>query len=156
MPRLPVNDRNLRPDQLAHAALQSGVLTVDPDEGAVYREGWRVEHLHKKTGYGRVQVAEPLRWAMAHRVVWTAVNGLIPPRLEINHANGKRWDNRLVNLELVLPEGNQRHWRGEWYAKVPGPEWLEFVAAVREETGEERAYDPYSYRWLQHITKRGA
>lgn len=158
MSRLPVDNRNLPPDMLAEAAILSGALVVDPVEGSVrHPDGRRAERLHNKTGYGQVRCAvNPDRWAMAHRVVWTAVNGVLPARIEINHANRHPWDNRLENLEAVLPEGNQRHWRGQWYERVPGPEWLAFVAAAREETRQPRLYDPYCYSWLQQIGARGS
>lgn len=47
--------------------------------------------------------------AAIHRCVWQAFNGPIPDGLEINHKNGVRNDNRLVNLELVTKSGNARH-----------------------------------------------
>lgn len=44
-----------------------------------------------------------------HRAVWEAFNGPIPEGYEINHINTVRDDNRLENLELVTPSGNQLH-----------------------------------------------
>jgi hypothetical protein len=49
------------------------------------------------------------RDALAHRLVWEAFNGPIPPHLHINHKNGKRADNRLPNLELCTISGNALH-----------------------------------------------
>lgn len=109
-----------RPDVLASTALERGDLTVNPTTGAITkRTGERAEVLDKRLGYGRVAVYKrPLTWAMAHRVVWISVHGLIPDGLQINHKNRLRWDNRLVNLELVTPSGNQRHWRGAGYDRI--------------------------------------
>jgi hypothetical protein len=45
----------------------------------------------------------------AHRVVWEAFNGPIPGRLEINHKNLDRADNRLENLELLTHRENIQH-----------------------------------------------
>ena len=44
-----------------------------------------------------------------HRVVWEAFNGPIPDRLEINHKNLIRTDNRLDNLELLTHQQNIQH-----------------------------------------------
>lgn len=44
-----------------------------------------------------------------HRLVWEAFNGPIPGRLEINHKNLDRADNRLKNLELVTHQQNVQH-----------------------------------------------
>lgn len=42
----------------------------------------------------------------AHRVIWEMVNGPIPAGMEIDHINGVRDDNRLVNLRLVAHRDN--------------------------------------------------
>lgn len=44
-----------------------------------------------------------------HRMVWEAFNGPIAGRLEINHKNLHRSDNRLENLELVTHQQNAQH-----------------------------------------------
>lgn len=44
-----------------------------------------------------------------HRAVWEAFNGPIPGRLEVNHKNLDRSDNRLENLELVTHQENVAH-----------------------------------------------
>lgn len=44
-----------------------------------------------------------------HRVVWEAFNGPIPDRLEVNHKNLDRQDNRLENLELLTHRENVQH-----------------------------------------------
>jgi len=44
-----------------------------------------------------------------HRVVWEAFNGPIPDRLEVNHKNLDRSDNRLENLEIVTHQQNIQH-----------------------------------------------
>jgi hypothetical protein len=44
-----------------------------------------------------------------HRMLWEAFIGPIPGRLEINHKNLDRADNRLENLELVTHQENILH-----------------------------------------------
>lgn len=44
-----------------------------------------------------------------HRAVWEAFNGPIPGRLEVNHKNLDRSDNRLENLELLTHQENVQH-----------------------------------------------
>ena len=44
-----------------------------------------------------------------HRLMWEAFNGPIPGRLEINHKDLDRSNNRLDNLELVTHQQNAQH-----------------------------------------------
>lgn len=44
-----------------------------------------------------------------HQVVWLFFRGPIPHKLEINHRNGVRDDNRILNLELVTHSENISH-----------------------------------------------
>ena len=44
-----------------------------------------------------------------HRLMWEAFNGPIPGRLEINHKDLDRSNNRLDNLELVTHRQNAQH-----------------------------------------------
>ena len=43
---------------------------------------------------------------MVHRVIYEAFNGPIPEKLQIDHINGIRDDNRLVNLRLFTNKEN--------------------------------------------------
>ena len=103
-----------RLDILALQAIRNGSLQVEAEIGAIYfANGERAEVVDKRNGYGRVLVyTRPASRAMAHRVIWVATHGLIPGRLQVNHINRRRWDNRIANLELVTATGNARHWHG--------------------------------------------
>lgn len=116
---LPATDPQ-SPDGAALAAIAEGRIRVEVESGEIYTpDGRRAECPDRRTAYGRVFVGGPAqRSAMAHRVVWLAAHGFIPDGLEVNHRNRMRWDNRLANLELVTPGGNQAHWRGEPYSSI--------------------------------------
>lgn len=42
----------------------------------------------------------------AHRLVWETVHGPIPKGMEIDHRNGRKADNRIINLDLVTRSEN--------------------------------------------------
>lgn len=112
-----------RADILGLHAILEGRLIVQIVQGEIWTShGARAESLDKRTGYGRVHVAQrrPQSMAMAHRLVWIAAYGLIPDGLQINHINRCRWDNRIQNLELVTHGGNARHWMGYGYDAIGG------------------------------------
>ncbi len=77
----------------------------------------------------------------AHRAVWLSVHPHTPDTMQINHRNGRRWDNRLANLEAVTPSSNVHHAWGHSYAAVASssdemdgnsvdPAWFEQVMAL--------------------------
>lgn len=45
----------------------------------------------------------------AHRVMWRAFRGEIPPGMQLNHIDGNRLNNLISNLELVTPSRNTKH-----------------------------------------------
>jgi len=73
---------------------------------------WRViaQRIHRD-GYVKFHLCkDATRYnPQAHRVVWEAFNGPIPPHMQINHINGKHSDNRLANLEICSASENLKH-----------------------------------------------
>lgn len=63
----------------------------------------------KRNGYYEIRLSAKgkLKSLSHHRVVWEAWNGPIPAGMQINHVNGDKLDNRLINLEVVTPSENQ-------------------------------------------------
>lgn len=117
------------PDEMALRALAAGRLAVDPETGAVHRDGERAE-CPDPNGYGVVPISEPGHTTTvgAHRVAWLALYGPIPGGLIVNHINKRTWDNRPANLELVTRAGNWFHGAGEEYVSIGqdgiDPQWL--------------------------------
>lgn len=60
-----------------------------------------------KRGYSSVLLCSK-RWSV-HRLVWTTFKSQIPPKMEINHLNRNKSDNRLINLEMVTHQENTKH-----------------------------------------------
>lgn len=59
-------------------------------------------------GRGNVRIKIRGRFYLAHRLAWLHTHGEWPPH-EIDHINGVRSDNRLVNLRLATRSQNQRN-----------------------------------------------
>jgi hypothetical protein len=62
-------------------------------------------------GYDIVDLCKNGKYARhsVHRMVWEAFNGPIDGRLEINHKDLDRSNNRIANLELVTHKQNIQH-----------------------------------------------
>ena len=62
-------------------------------------------------GYDIVDLCKNGKYARhsVHRMVWEAFNGPIEGRLEINHKDLDRSNNRLENLEIVTHQQNLQH-----------------------------------------------
>jgi hypothetical protein len=100
----------------------------------------------------------------AHRVIWAMANGQWPDA-EIDHANGDRSDNRLVNLRAASRSQNQRNvssrdgstsdylgvsWdkhRGKWHAKVTSDGQQIHIGRFESEEDAARAYDAAARRY---------
>ena len=85
-------------------------LRVDPERGIVIGPrgnpiGWTTPEGYIVVRSYRGRRAD----ALAHRLIWEAVNGPIPADKQINHINGVKIDNRIENLEVVTPHENVLH-----------------------------------------------
>lgn len=131
-------------DELCAGVLAAGFVTVDVERGLAYR--------HR--GPGGLQLTEPVlmpgsdcggyrvvtltfgkehrKQVRLHRLVWIAAHGVPPLGLTIDHLNGDKADNRLVNLRLLTAGENckaaheqglmnyQRKLTGEQYEMIRG------------------------------------
>lgn len=96
--------------------LSDGLFTYNPDTGELC---WAVSRSNAvkvgvpirqpKSYKNYIQVRVDGKLILAHRIIWENLNGPIPDGLEINHINGKKDDNRLINLELVTHKENLSH-----------------------------------------------
>lgn len=88
---------------------ESGVFNVD-SEGRVWRGTKRAEH---RTPAGYLQVRVMINGKRhntgAHRLVWRSTVGKISEGCVVNHKNGRKDDNRPINLEIVTYSGNTKH-----------------------------------------------
>lgn len=97
--------------QAAQDRVNAGEWIVDHNSGTISNRHGRQLGYRESRGY--VVVALNLhgvkRHVLAHHVVWESANGPVPKGLELNHINGRKDDNRLVNLEAVTTAANLRH-----------------------------------------------
>ena len=107
------------------AARLRELLHYDPDTGLftwltrspayfsseMYAKTWNTKYAGKiakgvSNGYNSIRVIDYVYWA--HRLAWLYTNGHWPTG-EIDHINGIRLDNRLVNLRDVSRSTNQQN-----------------------------------------------
>lgn len=82
-------------------------LLVWPAKGVIYGRMGAPVGAVCADGYVRLGGARN-GYLYAHRLIWETVHGPIPAGLEIDHRNGRRNDNRIVNLDLVTRQENVR------------------------------------------------
>lgn len=80
--------------------------------GNIFREGKKLTPVFKKhVGYleVRLSINGYVKSLRVHRLVATTFLGIIPEGYHVNHKNGIKTDNSLLNLEIVTPQENYRH-----------------------------------------------
>jgi hypothetical protein len=106
--------------ELLHYDPETGVFTWLPRQREMFREarhhaiwntrysGKRAGHAGAALGYETISVID--RAYFSHRLAWLYVHGAWP-LCEIDHINGVRTDNRIVNLRDVARGVNQQNIR---------------------------------------------
>src|SRR5258707_902676 len=136
-------------DWIASALLARNLVRADTDAGEIWwPDGTRAERPDAGF-YGLVPAGPAGECVAAHRLIWIAADGEIPPAMQVNHRNSLHWDNRRANLELVSFGNNIRHHYGHDYltyhdagSQLPGaerPADAETLAARTELGGTRRA-----------------
>ena len=92
------------------------LFTYEPSTGNLIRKvgvnGTQVGDVagYKKTN-GYVSITINSKKCMAHRLIWVLVHGSIDSKLQIDHINGVKDDNRLSNIRLVTQQENLKNKR---------------------------------------------
>lgn len=84
---------------------------ADIETGLIYGALFKPIGSSDTSGYTQIDdgCTEDHRAVGAHIVVWESVYGPLPKGREINHVNGIKTDNRIVNLEAVSHQQNILH-----------------------------------------------
>jgi hypothetical protein len=83
-------------------------FAYDPDTGRMTRAKSQKQPSPNSQGY--ICFYSEKQYMAAHRIAWALHYGeLPPPDMEIDHINGIRQDNRIVNLRLVSMRQNMRN-----------------------------------------------
>ena len=103
---------NLLKDKLILELVQSGHPRVYRNGRVFNRYGKVLSGWIDHDGYNRITVRiEGKKYSIRrHRLIWITFNSLIiDPSLVVNHRNGKKKCNSLLNLELVTKSANLQH-----------------------------------------------
>ncbi len=105
--------------------------------------------LDSRSGYVRVRVKGKLY--LAHRIVWELLKGKIPEKMEIDHINHVRSDNRIDNLRVVDSTANSRNQKRH-ITNTSGVTGVCFVNASLKWRAQIRVKD--STIWLGDFTDK--
>jgi hypothetical protein len=82
-------------------------LTYDAHTGILFHKNGSPAGGFHKDGY--ITVGFNKKKYLAHRVIWTLLNGAIPDGSQIDHINHNRSDNRIQNLRIVTAAENAKN-----------------------------------------------
>ena len=85
---------------IKHGKTWAGEATHRPLKNSTLNSGYKIVQFCKGSKYTK---------RLVHRAVWEAFNGEIPTRLEVNHKDLDKTNNKLDNLELVTHQENLVH-----------------------------------------------
>ena len=102
----PTSKGNRRFDEMF--AYKDGVL-ISIENSSKRKLGKPVGYVCNKTGYTRVRLKTGNYYV--HRIIWELLKGPIPDKMQIDHINGNRSDNRIENLRLATQEENLKNKR---------------------------------------------
>jgi hypothetical protein len=139
-----------------------GILDYDPSTGVF---AWRGVHARcvragriagriNGKGYATISIRNKQR--QAHRLAWLYVYGVWPDRtVHVDHINGNKSDNRIVNLRLATPAQNAQNRRkaidglkgatlhrrlGKWQAQITFEGKVLYLGLFSKETEAHDAY----------------
>jgi len=123
--------------------------------------------LQEKYGYNNIILVNndnTRKYLLVHRIVYEAFKGPIPKELQVDHINGIRNDNRLINLRLLTNKENShnKHYL-EQYKEISKIKYLKRKEKVKEYS--KKRYDEnadkfrkysldYYYNHREEINKR--
>jgi len=104
-------------DEFAVALLASGAVVVNPEQGQVFVTrgpgGYKLQELRMIQGsncngyrVSSFRLGKSRKQLRLHRLIWTAVYGIIPEGKVIHHINHNKTDNRIANLESLTATDN--------------------------------------------------
>lgn len=115
----------------------------DPDSGLIFnkvhRKGSRGSGKPSGTinNCGYIAISLNRKKLLGHRLAWAIFYGE-NPKSEIDHINGNRSDNRIINLRVVTRRQNHRNMLPKIKGKVPGLRFRngKWTAQARNESGQ--------------------
>lgn len=112
--------------------------------GAIFDlEGNRLNEGDNGLGYLRVRIDG--RYQMVHRLVWNAYHGEIPDGMQVDHIDGDKHNNALMNLRLLTPSDNTAAYHSKRAA-----------SGKKHHSGPKKRLDKPTAKWVKAALNAGA